>query len=111
MQMVDGVKLDTARDSVNINANQKERKREIHYKPKSTQTPTKVIQETQTSHYQYSPLKQLLIIIHPHCQVWVCVGAREPDPTQRRKWREKEKISATGQTRVDGQWNSLVDVC
>ena len=45
-EMVDGAKLDTARDSVNVNANRKERKEENHYKSKSTRTPTKEIENS-----------------------------------------------------------------
>jgi len=55
--------------------------------------------------------ERLLVIIHPHCEVRICVGVGEPGPAQRREWRgREEKISATGQTRVDSQQNPLVDV-
>ena len=112
--MVDGAKLDTARDSVNVNANRKERKEENHYKSKSTRTPHKRDRKFQSLlafTLETILRERLLEIIHPCCEVRICVGVGEPGPAQRREWREEEKkISATGQTRVDGQRNPLVDV-
>ena len=55
--MVDGAKLDTARDSVNANANRKDRERITTSPRKPTQTPTKEIKKMPTSHYQHWPLK------------------------------------------------------
>ena len=100
-----------ARASVNVNTNRKERERMTTSPNKPTRTPTK---ETENANEPLSTLaletvlrERLLEITNPCRQVWVCVCVGEPDPTQR---REREGTSDTSQTRVDGQWNSLVDV-
>jgi len=52
-RIVDGAKLDTARDSANVGPNRKERSLDQHGPPQKRQ-------KTQTSHYEHSPLERFL---------------------------------------------------
>jgi len=77
-QMVNGAKLDTARDSVYVNANRKERRERTATSPDKINTDP--IKETENANEPLSTLaletvlrERLLEITHPRRQVRVCV--------------------------------------
>ena len=111
--MIDGAKLDTARDSVNVKCKPKREKERITTSPnKSTRTPQKRERKHQRATINIGPRNG---------SSGTAAGNRQPTSSGlglcmlRGTWSGTKEgagreISDTGQTRVDGQRNSLVDV-
>jgi hypothetical protein len=93
--MVDGAKLDTASKCKCKPKGEKERT--TTSPNKSTRTPTEEIENINelllTFTLETILRERLLVIIHPRREVWVCIGVREPDPTQRRGGEKRKGIS------------------